>query len=87
VNAMFSHGYAVLYATFALACTGAGLDLSRGALYGVVEPVPGGGGACVLDLMEPAMVPMVDRVIVKWQPGELLRGGMRLPDGAYFRRN
>ena len=74
VNAMFSHGYAVLYATFTLACTGAGLDLSRGALYGVVEPVPGGGGACVLDLMEPAMVPMVDRVIVKMAAGGALEG-------------
>ena len=72
VNVMFSHGYMVLYALFSLACTGAGLDLDRGALYGEIEPVFGGRGACVLDLMEPAMVPMVDRVIVKMAAGGLI---------------
>ena len=41
VNVMMSHGYAVMYATFAVACTGAGLDLSRGALYGEIVPVIG----------------------------------------------
>jgi len=76
VNVMMSHGYAVLYATFAVACTGAGLDISRGALYGEIVPVIGGKGGCVLDLMEPATVSMVDRVIVQMaKEGRL--------DGAY----
>lgn len=76
VNVMMSHGYSVLYATFAVACTGAGLDLSRGALYGEIVPAIGGKGGCVLDLMEPATVSMVDRVIVQMaKEGRL--------DGAY----
>ncbi len=76
VNVMMSHGYAVLYANFAVACTGAGLDLSRGALYGEIVSAPGGRGGCVLDLMEPATVSMVDRVIIRMAAEGCL-------DGAY----
>lgn len=64
VNALFSFGYSVLYATAALACTGAGLDVWKGNLYGKVERVSGGRGGCVLDIIEPALVPMVDRAVV-----------------------
>ena len=78
VNAMFSHGYAVLYATFTPACIGAGLDLSRGAFYGEIEQAPGGRGACVLDLMEPATISMVDRVVVKMAAEGVLDGGYEL---------
>lgn len=58
VNALFSRGYAVLYATTAAACVGAGLDLNKGALSEKA-------GACVYDIMEAALVPMVDKAVVK----------------------
>ena len=74
INVMLSHGYAVLYASFAVACVGAGLDLSRGALYGEIVPVTGGRGGCVLDLVEPAGISMVDRVVVKMAAEGLLEG-------------
>ncbi len=64
VNAMFAHGYAVLYASIAVAATGAGLDPEVGSLYGRVIPAGKTRGACVMDLMEPAMTSMVDRVVV-----------------------
>ncbi|MDO5845808.1 MAG: CRISPR-associated endonuclease Cas1, partial [Methanocorpusculum sp.] len=64
VNALFSFGYSVLYATAALACTGAGLDLTKGNLYGKVMPAAAGRGGCVLDIIEPALVPMVDKVVI-----------------------
>lgn len=78
VNVMMSHGYAVLYANFALACTGAGLDLSRGALYGQIVPAAGGRSGCVLDLMEPATVSMVDRVIIRMAMEGRLNGAYEL---------
>ncbi|MBE6507408.1 MAG: CRISPR-associated endonuclease Cas1 [Methanocorpusculum parvum] len=58
VNVLFSRGYAVLYATVAAACVGAGLDLNKGALHEK-------SGACVYDIMEAALVPMVDKAVVK----------------------
>lgn len=65
VNVLFSRGYAVLYATVAAACTGAGLDLNKGSLYGK-------SGACVYDIMEAALVPMVDRAVIKTASSGLL---------------
>jgi CRISPR-associated endonuclease Cas1 len=56
VNAMFAHGYAVLYATAAVAVEGAELDPSIGIL-------PDSEGL-VFDLMEAAKTPMVDRVVI-----------------------
>ena len=65
VNALFSRGYAVLYATVAAACTGAGLDLNKGSLHEK-------SGACVYDIMEAALVPMVDRPVIKTAASGLL---------------
>ena len=65
VNALFSRGYAVLYATVSAACIGAGLDLNKGALYEK-------SGACVYDIMEAALVPMVDRAVIKTASSGLL---------------
>ncbi|MDV0442880.1 CRISPR-associated endonuclease Cas1 [Methanocorpusculaceae archaeon Cs1] len=64
INAMFAHGYAVLYASISVAAAGAGLDPEIGALYGSVVPTGKNRGGCVLDIMEPLMTPMVDRVVV-----------------------
>ncbi|MDU9376933.1 CRISPR-associated endonuclease Cas1 [Methanocorpusculaceae archaeon Sp1] len=64
VNAMFAHGYAVLYASVSVAAAGAGLDPEIGALYGNVVPAGKNRGGCVMDIMEPLMTPMVDRVVV-----------------------
>ncbi|HJJ35598.1 MAG TPA: CRISPR-associated endonuclease Cas1 [Methanocorpusculum sp.] len=63
VNVLFSKGYAALYATIQTACIGAGLDLSRSSLFGKV--IPCSGSPCVREIMEPAMVPMVDRVVIE----------------------
>ena len=65
VNVLFSRGYAVLYATTAAACVGAGLDLNKGSLH--EKP-----GACIYDIMEPALVPMVDRAVIKTAASGLL---------------
>ena len=65
VNALFSRGYAVLYATVSAACIGAGLDMDKGALFEKT-------GACVYDIMEPALVPMVDKAVVKTAASGLL---------------
>lgn len=62
VNVLFSKGYAALYATIQTACIGAGLDLSRSSIFGKV--IPCSGSPCVREIMEPAMVPMVDRVVI-----------------------
>lgn len=62
LNVLFSLGYAVLYADAAMACTGAGLDISCGTLFGSVEPCK--TGACVYDLIEGAKPAMVDRVVL-----------------------
>lgn len=64
VNAMFAHGYAVLYATAAVATEGAGLDPEIGALYGGAVPVARGRGACVMDIVETMTAPLVDQVVV-----------------------
>ncbi|MCZ9313618.1 MAG: CRISPR-associated endonuclease Cas1 [Methanocorpusculum sp.] len=64
VNAMFSHGYAVLYASTAVSVAGAGLDPEIGSLYGNVIPPGKNRSACVMDIMEPLMTPMVDRVVM-----------------------
>ena len=62
VNVLFSIGYSVLYADAAVACRGAGLDLSTGALFGSIEPCK--SGACVYDIIEAAKPTMVDRVVL-----------------------
>jgi CRISPR-associated endonuclease Cas1 len=64
VNAMFSHGYAVLYASIAVSVSGAGLDPDIGSLYGNVIPLGKNRRACVMDIMEPLMASMVDRVVM-----------------------
>lgn len=64
VNALLSHGYAVLYADISTSCIGAGLDLTKGALFGEIEPVGNGKMPCVLDILEPASVYMVDKIVV-----------------------
>lgn len=63
VNVLFSKGYAALYATIQTACIGAGLDLSHSSIFGKVIPCT--GSPCVREIMEPALVPMVDRVVVE----------------------
>lgn len=63
VNVLFSLGYSVLYADTAVSCTGAGLDVSYGTLFGSVEPCK--NGACVYDIIEPAKPSMVDRVVLE----------------------
>lgn len=70
VNVLFSRGYAVLYATVSAACAGAGLDLNKGALYD--KP-----GACVLEIMEPALVPLVDKAVIKTAASGLLNAFTR----------
>jgi len=62
INAMFAHGYAVLYASTAVSVIGAGLDPEIGSLYGPVIPPKMNRSVCVMDIMEPLMTPMVDRV-------------------------
>ncbi len=74
VNVLFSFGYSILYATAALACAGAGLDLSRGNLYGRAPPLKRSQGACVFDIMEPAMAPMVDRVVIGLANDSIMSG-------------
>ncbi|HJK01081.1 MAG TPA: CRISPR-associated endonuclease Cas1 [Methanocorpusculum sp.] len=64
INAMFAHGYAVLYANITVAITGAGLDPEIGALYGTVIPPGRNRCACIMDIMEPLMTPMIDRVVI-----------------------
>lgn len=73
VNAMFAHGYAVLYANVMVAAEGAGLDPGIGALYGGAVPVAKGRGACVLDMMETMTAPLVDRVVVSMAEEDLIR--------------
>lgn len=63
VNVLFSKGYAMLYATVQTACIGAGLDLSRSSVFGKVLPCV--GHPCVHEIMEPALVSMVDRSVIK----------------------
>ncbi|HJJ42165.1 MAG TPA: CRISPR-associated endonuclease Cas1 [Methanocorpusculum sp.] len=63
VNVLLSHGYSVLNANVAVACAGAGLDLSRGTLYGEVIPELKRNG-CVKDIAEPASVSMVDKTVI-----------------------
>lgn len=58
VNVLFSRGYAALYATVSAACIGVGLDVDKGALFN--KP-----GACALEIMEPALVPLVDKAVIK----------------------
>lgn len=70
VNLLFSRGYAVLYATVSAACTGAGLDLNKGSLYD--KP-----GACVFEIMEPALTPLVDKAVIKTAASGLLNAFMR----------
>lgn len=74
VNAMFSHGYAVLYASVAVSVAGAGLDPEIGALYGSVVSPGRSRGACVMDIMESLMTPMVDRVVVGMEQEGLVEG-------------
>ena len=74
VNAMFSHGYAVLYASTAVSVAGAGLDPAVGALYGGVVPLGKNRSACVQDIMEPLMTPMVDRVVLEMAQEGFLAG-------------
>lgn len=62
VNALFSTGYAALYATVQVACIGAGLDLAKSSIFGQI--IPCSGSPCVREIMDPAMVPMVDRCVV-----------------------
>ncbi len=57
VNALFSRGYAILYATVSAACVGAGLDLDKGSLFEK-------RGSCVYEIMEAALTPMVDKAVV-----------------------
>lgn len=64
INAMFSHGYAVLYASTAVSAIGAGLDPEIGSLYGTVIPPGKNHSACIMDIMEPLMTSMVDRVVI-----------------------
>jgi CRISPR-associated endonuclease Cas1 len=64
VNAMFSHGYAILYANIAVSVIGSGLDPEIGSLYGTVIPPGKNRNACVMDIMEPLMTSMVDRVVM-----------------------
>ncbi|MDO5843530.1 MAG: CRISPR-associated endonuclease Cas1 [Methanocorpusculum sp.] len=64
LNVLLSHGYAVLYANISTACIGAGLDLTKGALYGEIEPAGNGKMPCVLDILEPASVYMVDKIVI-----------------------
>ncbi|HJK03828.1 MAG TPA: CRISPR-associated endonuclease Cas1 [Methanocorpusculum sp.] len=64
INAMLAHGYAVLYASTSVSVAGAGLDPEIGSLYGNVIPPGKNRSACVMDIMEPLMTPMVDRVVM-----------------------
>ncbi|MDR3102761.1 MAG: CRISPR-associated endonuclease Cas1 [Methanocalculaceae archaeon] len=73
VNALFAHGYAILYASIAVAVVGAGLDPEIGAFYGSVVPTGKSRGACIMDIMEPAMTPMVDRIVVEMARDDLLQ--------------
>ena len=62
VNTLLSKGYAALYATVHAACIGAGLDPAKSMIFG--KSIPCSGKACVCEIMEPALVPMVDRVVI-----------------------
>lgn len=64
INVLLSHGYTVLYANISTACIGAGLDLTKGALYGEIEPAGNGKMPCVMDILEPASIYMVDKIVV-----------------------
>ena len=63
VNLLFSIGYAMLYARVEIACMGVGLDPNAGAIYG--EEIPCPRGACVREIMEPALVSVVDRAVIR----------------------
>lgn len=63
INAMFAHGYAVLYANFSVAVEGAGLNPSIGVLPEIAQ-TRSCGGSLVFDLMEAAKTSMVDRVVI-----------------------
>lgn len=58
VNLLFSKGYAILHATTSVACVGAGLDLNKSSLFEKK-------GACAYEIMEPALVSMVDRAVIE----------------------
>lgn len=75
VNVLFSKGYAALYATVQTACIGAGLDLTKSSLFG--REVPCSGYPCVREIMEPALVPMVDRAVIKTAAEGLLSGAQK----------
>lgn len=53
----------MLYARIEIACMGVGLNPDIGSLYGL--GIPCSRGACVREIMEPALVPVVDKVVVK----------------------
>ncbi|MDR0438930.1 MAG: CRISPR-associated endonuclease Cas1 [Methanocalculaceae archaeon] len=74
VNAMFSHGYAVLYANIAVSVVGAGLDPEIGSLYGHAISLGKNRRACVMDIMESLMTSMVDRVVIDMAQRGLIDG-------------
>ena len=78
VNALFSYGYAILSANIALAVEGAGLDPALGMLYGSVLPAGRMRSAGVLDLLETAATPMVDRAVVGMAIDGMLAGGFEV---------
>ncbi|MDR0980601.1 MAG: CRISPR-associated endonuclease Cas1 [Methanocalculaceae archaeon] len=74
INAMFAHGYAVLYASTAVSVAGAGLDPEIGSLYGTIIPPGKNRNACVMDIMEPLMTPMIDRVVMDMAQEGIIAG-------------
>lgn len=75
VNLLFSIGYAMLYARTEIACIGVGLNPDIGSLYGL--GIPCSRGACVREIMEPALVPVVDKVVVKIAQEGILSNAIR----------
>ena len=76
VNLLFSIGYAMLYARIEIACMGAGLDPNIGSIYG--KEIPCSRGACVREIMEPAMVSVVDRAVIQIAQEGWLSDAIRL---------
>lgn len=75
VNTLFSIGYAALYATVNAACRGAGLDTKKSSFF--KKHIPCRGDPCVCEIMEPALVPMVDRIVIQMAEQGLLDGAVR----------
>ncbi len=78
VNALFSYGYAILSANITLAIEGAGLDPALGMLYGSVLPAGRRRAAGILDLLEAAATPMVDRAVVGMAADGMLADGFEV---------